>query len=118
MGVKRAIILRVRLTFIENALIKSRAKAVGLTKSRFVRQIALGSEIKLKQFTEEEKQLFRVLAGLAGLSGMSGDCLLSTSSKRLGYDVSGVPDGRLDSQPDHPACGVEPRAAMALRNAS
>ncbi len=57
MGVKRAIILRVRLTFIENALIKSRAKAVGLTKSRFVRQIALGSEIKLKQFTEEEKQL-------------------------------------------------------------
>lgn len=65
MGVKRAIILKVRLTFIENALIKSKAKAVGFTKSRFVRQTALGSEIKLKQFTEEEKQLFRVLTGLA-----------------------------------------------------
>jgi len=65
MRTKRTTILRVRLSFTEQAFIKSKAKAVGMTRSRFVREAALGNAIKPKQFAEEEKQLFRVLAGLA-----------------------------------------------------
>lgn len=63
--VKRTKIFRVRLSFTENALIKRKAKDAGRTQSRFVREAALGVEIKPKQFTEEEKALYKILVGLA-----------------------------------------------------
>jgi hypothetical protein len=65
MGARRNIILRVRLSFIEQSVIKSKAKSAGLTRSRFVREAALGNEIKPKHFSEEEKHLFHTLAGIA-----------------------------------------------------
>lgn len=63
--VKRTKIFRVRLSFAENALIKRKAKDAGRTQSRFVREAALGIEIKPKRFTEEEKLLYKTLVGLA-----------------------------------------------------
>lgn len=62
---KRTKIFKVRLTFAEQSLIKRKAKEVGRTSSRFVREAALGVEIKPKMLTDEEKQLYRTLVGLA-----------------------------------------------------
>lgn len=62
---KRTKIFRVRLSFAENALIKRKAKEAGRTQSRFVREAALGVEIKPKHFSEEEKALYKTLVGLA-----------------------------------------------------
>ncbi|MHC1705196.1 MAG: plasmid mobilization relaxosome protein MobC [Tenuifilaceae bacterium] len=64
-ALKRTKIFRVRLSFAEQSLIKRKAKEVGRTQSRFVREAALGIEIKLKRFTEEEKEMYRTLVGLA-----------------------------------------------------
>ena len=64
-ALKRTKIFRVRLSFAEQSLIKRKAKEVGRTQSRFVREAALGVEIKLKRFTEEEKEMYRTLVGLA-----------------------------------------------------
>ena len=50
---------------IEHSLIKRKAKDAGRTASRFVREAALGIEIKPKTFTEDEKQLYKTLVGLA-----------------------------------------------------
>ena len=65
MVLKRTKIFRVRLSFAEQALIKRKAKEAGRTQSRFVREAALGVEIKPKRFSEEEKLLYRTLVGLA-----------------------------------------------------
>lgn len=62
---KRTKVFKVRLSFAEHALIKRKAKDVCRTQSRFVREAALGVEIKPKQFTDEEKALYKTLVGLA-----------------------------------------------------
>lgn len=62
---KRTKIFRIRLSFIEHSLIKRKAKDAGRTVSRFVREAALGVDIKPRFFTEEEKQLYKTLVGLA-----------------------------------------------------
>lgn len=64
-GLKRTKILKVRLSFAEQSLIKRKSKEAGRTQSRFVRETALGIEIKLKRFSEEEKQLYKTLVGIA-----------------------------------------------------
>lgn len=65
MALKRNIIFKIRLSFTENSVIKAKAKTVGLSKSRFVRELALDKEIKTRTFTEEEKRLFIVLVRLS-----------------------------------------------------
>jgi len=62
---KRTKIFRVRLSFAEHALIKRKAKDAGRTASRFVREAALGVEIKPRKLTDEEKQHYKTLVGLA-----------------------------------------------------
>ena len=62
---KRTKIFRVRLSFSEHALIKRKAKEAGRTASRFVREAALGIEIKPITLNEEEKKQYRILVGLA-----------------------------------------------------
>jgi hypothetical protein len=62
---KRTKIFRVRLSFAEHSLIKRKANDAGLTASRFVREAALGVQIKPKQLTEEQKQYYKTLVGLA-----------------------------------------------------
>jgi hypothetical protein len=65
MVIKRTKILRVRLSFIEHATIKRKATESGRNLSRFVREVALGYDVKPKRFSEEQKMLYRTLAGMA-----------------------------------------------------
>lgn len=51
--------------FIEIAQIRQKAKAVGITPARYIREGILGRELKLKQFTQEQKELYRAMAGIA-----------------------------------------------------
>ena len=61
----RTKIFKVRLSFTEYAAIKKKAKAAGRNPSRFMREASLGIDIIPRQLTEEEKQNYRVMAGLA-----------------------------------------------------
>jgi hypothetical protein len=58
-------IFKVRLSFSELSLIKKKAKEVGRTPSRYVRESALGKEIKARQFTDDEKQYYKTMVGVA-----------------------------------------------------
>ena len=88
-SIKRTKIFRVRLSFTEHAIIKKKALEAGRTQSRFVREAALGIEIKARRFTEEEKLLYKTLVGLANNMNQiakrynQGDRMFSELSKTL-----------------------------------
>ena len=63
--IKRNYCLKVRYTFSELALIKQKAKETGLTTARYIRETSLDNPIRVKRFTQEEKEQFRVLTGMA-----------------------------------------------------
>jgi hypothetical protein len=62
---KRPYRIKVSFSFSEQAVIKQRANATGRTPARFIREGILEREIKLKQFSPEEKQVFIALTGIA-----------------------------------------------------
>jgi hypothetical protein len=63
--IKRTNRIKVSFTFGELILIKKRAKAVGRTPARYIREGIMGKEMKLKQFTPEEKQLYIEMTGIS-----------------------------------------------------
>ena len=63
--VKRTFRVKVSFSFGEFSLIKQKARACGRTTARYIRDIALEKEIKLKQFSPEEKESFRAMVGIA-----------------------------------------------------
>lgn len=62
---KRPYRIKVSFSFSEQAVIKQRANATGRTPARFIREGILDRELKLKQFSPEEKQVFISLTGVA-----------------------------------------------------
>lgn len=61
-------IIKIRTTRVEEVLLKAKAKSVGLPVSRYLRQLGMGADIHIridKCFNAEEKEYFRMLAGLA-----------------------------------------------------
>jgi hypothetical protein len=62
---KRTYRIKVSFNFGELALVKQRARAVGIIPARYIREGILGRELKLKQFAPEEKQLFIEMTGIA-----------------------------------------------------
>ena len=53
---------------VEEVILKNKAKSHGMTVSRYMRELALGHEVAIKtdkRFTQDEKEQFRILAGVA-----------------------------------------------------
>jgi hypothetical protein len=62
---KRTFRIKVSFNFGEISLVKRRARATGRNIARYIREVTLDKEIKLKQLTNEEKELYKAMVGIA-----------------------------------------------------
>jgi hypothetical protein len=64
----RGKILKIRVTNVEEVMLRRKAKESGRTLSRYLRESGLGQDIQIQPvriLDQEEKERFRVLAGIA-----------------------------------------------------
>ena len=57
--------IRIRVSFTEQSLIKRKAKEVGKTQSSYIRELALNKEFKIIRYSEEQRSHYKTLVGIA-----------------------------------------------------
>jgi hypothetical protein len=64
--IKRIKKVTVRFTFTELSTVKMKARETGRkATARYIREAALGMELKVKRLTSEEKELYKAMVGIA-----------------------------------------------------